>query len=145
MSNVCKGVFFQKVRFVFQISKINYSKSLSWTWNLKFPPITVNNLVKFQAQDSDLEYFSEIWRFEKRITPLVIRSWNFGLPISFLHQRFHKNLSSNCYRSIIFLMFLFFTISWKIMNRKLYNLSGICIHILWWYCKKRNFLKIIDL
>mgnify|MGYP001160222097 CR=1 FL=1 len=38
-----KGVFFyQKVGFVFQISKINYSKS-------------VNNLFKFQAQDGDLE------------------------------------------------------------------------------------------
>ena len=32
---------------------------------MKFPPITVNNLIKFQAQDSDLEYF--FWRFEKRI------------------------------------------------------------------------------
>ena len=52
-----KGGFFQKVRFVFQIFKIDYSKSLSWTWNLKFPPLTVNNLFKFQAQDSDLEYF----------------------------------------------------------------------------------------
>ena len=38
-----KGVFFQKVRFVFQISKNNYSKSLSWTLNLKFPSITVNS------------------------------------------------------------------------------------------------------
>ena len=32
-----------------------YSKSLSWTWNLKFLPLTVNNLFKFQAQDNDLE------------------------------------------------------------------------------------------
>ena len=46
------GFFYQKVGFVFQISKINYSKS-------------VNNLFKFQAQDSDLEYF--FWRFEKQI------------------------------------------------------------------------------
>ena len=48
------------------ISKKKYSKSLSWTWNLNFPPITVNNLFKFQAQDSDLEYFLfwdlEVWK-----------------------------------------------------------------------------------
>ena len=80
--NICTiqlKVFFSEseIRFInLQISKINYSKSLSWTWNLKFPPITVNNLFKFQAQDSDLEYF--FWRFEKRITltekktPLVL-------------------------------------------------------------------------
>ena len=47
--------FFQKVRFVFQISqspkKIIPTK-LSWAWNLKFLPISVNNLFKFQAQDS---------------------------------------------------------------------------------------------
>ena len=33
-----------------------YSKSLSWAENLNFPPKTVNNLFKFSAQDSDLEY-----------------------------------------------------------------------------------------
>ena len=43
----------------------DYPKSLSWTWNLNFPPITVKNLFKFKAQDSDLEY--RFWRFEKRI------------------------------------------------------------------------------
>ena len=43
-----------------------YSKSLSWTWNLNFPPITVNNLFKFQAQDSDLEYL--FGQCEKHIT-----------------------------------------------------------------------------
>ena len=40
-----------------------YSKSLAWTWN--FPPITVNNLFKFQAQDSHLEYL--FWQCEKHI------------------------------------------------------------------------------
>ena len=39
---------------------------LNWTWNLNFPPITVNNKFKFQAQDSFLEYFHfedwEIWK-----------------------------------------------------------------------------------
>ena len=47
-----KVAFFSESEILFsnlQISKINYSKSLSWTWNLKFPPITVNNLFKFQA------------------------------------------------------------------------------------------------
>ena len=33
-----------------------YSKSLSWAENLNFPPKSVNNLFKFSAQDSDLEY-----------------------------------------------------------------------------------------
>ena len=33
-----------------------YSKSLSWAENLNFLPKTVNNLFKFSAQDSDLEY-----------------------------------------------------------------------------------------
>ena len=60
-----KGGFFQKVWCVFQFSK-KYSKLLSWTWNLNFPPITVNNKFKFQAQDSNLEYFYfgdlEIWK-----------------------------------------------------------------------------------
>ena len=53
-----KGVFFSESEICFsnlQISEINYSKSLSWTWNLKLPPITVNNLFKFQAQGSDLD------------------------------------------------------------------------------------------
>ena len=58
-----KGAFFQKVRFVFQISqslKTLIPKKLSWAWNLKFPPKSVNNLFKFQAQDSFLEY-SQTW------------------------------------------------------------------------------------
>jgi hypothetical protein len=63
-SRHAKGGFFRKVRCVFQISKYQktkYSKSLSWTWNLNFLPITVNNKLKFQAQDSNLEYF--FWKF----------------------------------------------------------------------------------
>ena len=40
-----------------------YSKSLSWAENLNFPPKTVNNLFKFSAQDSDLEYLC--WRCKK--------------------------------------------------------------------------------
>ena len=41
---VLKVAFFQKVRFGFldlQIFKKKYSKKLSWTWNLNFPPIIV--------------------------------------------------------------------------------------------------------
>ena len=64
--NQLKVAFFQKVRCVFQISKNKYSKSLSWTWNLNFLPITVNNKFKFQAQDRNLEYVYfgdlEIWK-----------------------------------------------------------------------------------
>ena len=39
-----------------------YSKSLSWAENLNFPPKTVNNLFKFSAQDSDLEYLCWQWK-----------------------------------------------------------------------------------
>ena len=42
-----------------------YSKSPFWTWNLNFPPIKVNDLFKFQDQDSDLENF--VWQCEKHI------------------------------------------------------------------------------
>ena len=49
----------------FHLSTISISLQF-WThpsWNLKFSPITVNNLFKFQAQDSDLEsFFWEIWK-----------------------------------------------------------------------------------
>ena len=58
-------LFFKKCDFFFQISKQIYSKSLSWTWNSNFLPITVINKFKFQARDSYLEYFF-FWRFEKR-------------------------------------------------------------------------------
>ena len=37
-----------------------YSTSLSLSENLNFQPKTVNNLFKFSAQDSDLEYL--FWR-----------------------------------------------------------------------------------
>ena len=64
-----KVALFQKVWHVFQISKSpknKYSKSLSWIWNLNFLLITVNNKFKFQAQDSNMEYFYfedlEIWK-----------------------------------------------------------------------------------
>ena len=69
-----KGGFFSESPMCFsnlQISKKNYSKSLSWTWNLNFPPITVNNKFKFQAQDSNLEYFYfgdlEIWKTNRTL------------------------------------------------------------------------------
>ena len=39
-----------------------YFKSLSWAENLNFPPKSVNNLFKFSAQDSDLEYL--FWQCE---------------------------------------------------------------------------------
>ena len=67
-----------------QISKWKYSKSLSWTWNLNFPPITVNNIFKFQAQDSNLDFFFwdlEIWKmvrtFWKKVTFRTNHTWIF--------------------------------------------------------------------
>ena len=40
--------------------QIKYSKSLSWAENSNFSPKTVNNLFKFSAKGSDLEYL--IWQ-----------------------------------------------------------------------------------
>ena len=56
--------FFQKVRFVFQISQSpNLPKrlfqKLSWTWNLNKLFTDMGGKFKFQAQDSFLEYFFE--------------------------------------------------------------------------------------
>ena len=39
-----------------------YSKSLSWADNLNFPPKTGNNLFKFSAPDSDLQYLCWQWK-----------------------------------------------------------------------------------
>ena len=51
----------QKMLENFHVSKINrYSKSLSWAENLNFLPKSLNNLFKFSAQNSDLEYL--FWR-----------------------------------------------------------------------------------
>ena len=45
------------------------SKSLLWAENLNLLPITVNNLFKFSAQDSDLEYIFELHQpFWKKAT-----------------------------------------------------------------------------
>ena len=56
---VLKVAFFRKCDVFFKSPNLQkkYSKSLSWTWNLNFPPIRVNNKFKLQAQDSNLEYF----------------------------------------------------------------------------------------
>ena len=70
-----KVAFFQKVWFIFQISKSpkKYSKNLSWAWNLNLPPITVKcfgRKFKFQVQDSFLEYFFgdlEIWKTNRAL------------------------------------------------------------------------------
>jgi len=40
-----------------------HSQSPFWAENLNFPPKTVNNLFKFSAQGSDLEY--SCWRRKK--------------------------------------------------------------------------------
>ena len=46
----------QKRLEIFFHCQNKYSISLSWVENLNFPPKKVNNLFKFSAQDSDLEY-----------------------------------------------------------------------------------------
>ena len=54
---ILKMFFFSESGMCSSNLQKTYSKSLSWTWNLNFPPITVNKKFKFQAQDSNLEYF----------------------------------------------------------------------------------------
>ena len=65
-----KVAFFQKVRFVFQISKSQKkkeSKKLSWIYNFHHNTVLGGNF-KFQVGDSFLKYFFlDIWRFENRI------------------------------------------------------------------------------
>ena len=61
-----KGAFFSESKIGFSnlpISQKNYSKILSWAWNLNFLSISVNNLFKFQAQNSFLEQF--LWEIGK--------------------------------------------------------------------------------
>ena len=48
----------------------NYSKSLSWAENLNFPPQTVNNIFKFSAQDSDLDFFLSCIKFSDKMLSL---------------------------------------------------------------------------
>ena len=55
-----KGGFKSEDAGGFLLLQNKYSKSLSWAGNLNFPPKAVNNLFKFSAQDSDLEYL--FWR-----------------------------------------------------------------------------------
>ena len=59
-----------------------YSKSLSRAENLNFPPKTVNNLFKFSAQDSDLEYLCWQWKN----SPV---SSDLKPPVSFLGQKYY--------------------------------------------------------
>ena len=57
-----KVALYQKVRFVFQISlnlQKKYFKSLSCTWNSAH---NSKPFIKFQAEDSDLEWFWKIWK-----------------------------------------------------------------------------------
>ena len=54
---MAKGAFKSEETGGFFHCQDKYSKSLSYL-NLNFPPKSVNNLFKFSAQDSDLEYLS---------------------------------------------------------------------------------------
>jgi hypothetical protein len=76
MSN--KGGFKSEETGGFLLLQNQYSKSLSWAENLNFQPKTVNNLFKFSAQDSNLEYL--FWRSKNSpvssdIKPPLERSW----------------------------------------------------------------------
>ena len=62
MYSYLKVAFYQKVRFVFQISNKIFQITIL---NLKFEIPTYNSKFKFQAQDSGLECL--FWRFEKDI------------------------------------------------------------------------------
>jgi hypothetical protein len=55
-----KGGFKSEETGGFLFLQNKYSKSLSCAENLNFLPKSVNNLFKFSAQDSDLEYL--FWR-----------------------------------------------------------------------------------
>ena len=85
---------------------------------MNFLPITLNNLFKFQAQDSDLEYL--FWRFEKRIalfekkTPLVQRETipqKTGLKLSLLELEslrawhYQEGTMPTCRKTHILLIF----------------------------------------
>jgi hypothetical protein len=59
---IAKGGFKSEDTGEFFHCQHKYSKSLSWAENLNFPPKTVNNLFKFSAQDSDLEYLCWQWK-----------------------------------------------------------------------------------
>ena len=65
-----KVAFFQKVRFVFQISQSpqkKYCKKVFWTWNLNKLFTDIGGNFKFRVQDSFFEqFFGEIGRFEKQ-------------------------------------------------------------------------------
>ena len=60
INKTSKGSFKSEDTGEFLHLQHKYSKSLSCAENLNFPPKTVNNLFKFSAQDSDLEYLC--WR-----------------------------------------------------------------------------------
>ena len=59
---VIKGGFKSEDTGKFLHCQHEYSKSLSWAENWNFLPKTVNNLFKFSAQDSDLEYLCCQWK-----------------------------------------------------------------------------------
>jgi hypothetical protein len=101
ITQIFKGAFYLESQIRFQnlpISQKNYSKKLSWAWNLKFPPISVKN----SAQDSFFEFFlgdSEILKtnltFWKKITfsyglkYICLPHWAQTCKISLIHLCLH--------------------------------------------------------
>ena len=92
-----KAAFFQKVLFVFQISKSpkwKYSEKRSWAWNLKLLFTVIGEKFKFQVQDSFLEYFHfgdlEIWKTNRTLWKKATLTWY--LKFEFYRQKIHFKL-----------------------------------------------------
>ena len=117
-----KVAFFQKVRFVFQISQINYSESLSWAWNLNKLFTVMGGNFKFQVQDSDTEYFIlEIWK-----TNLTF--WKKATFSQLIRIRINQN-----YKTLLKF--------WLFFKEKTFKLAA---YLLWLFLNhvKKNLLKI---
>ena len=108
--SLAKGGFFSEIAMCFSHCQ---NKSLSWTWNLNFPLITVKNLFKFQAQGSDLEYL--FWKCEKHIAlfekkPSLVTSLIAILQCEFYFETCFPNKN----KEMIFLLSLFSAFLWSL-------------------------------
>ena len=126
-----KGGFFSESEIRssnLQISKMNYSKSLSWTWILNKLLTLLGGKFKFQAQDSNLEFLLEIgqtrctfWKnatFNKNMTtvvpldPLILSlgtmSMDLGVCIAFMTYRILKECKVNMIPSLKITLFASF-------------------------------------
>ena len=56
-----KGSFYSESAIRFSNLQKKYSKLLFWTWNLNLLFTVIGGKFKLQVQDSDLDFFLEIW------------------------------------------------------------------------------------